>query len=109
VNAQATQNPSRQAVIPEAKSIVPPVARPSSRETASSPQSAVQSDSSLVVTTAHIEPEQRCAMIAEAAYYRAEHRGFEQGHELEDWCLAEGEIDTMLTSGAIPVACGPCS
>ena len=31
-------------------------------------------------------------MIAEAAYFRAEHRGFETGHELEDWLAAEAEI-----------------
>lgn len=31
-------------------------------------------------------------MIAEAAYYRAEKRGFEAGHEVEDWLAAEREI-----------------
>jgi hypothetical protein len=31
-------------------------------------------------------------MIAEAAYYLAERRGFEPGHELEDWLAAEGMI-----------------
>lgn len=31
-------------------------------------------------------------MVAEAAYYRAEHRGFEPGHELEDWLAAEADI-----------------
>lgn len=35
---------------------------------------------------------QRQAMIAEAAYYRAERRGFAPGHELEDWLRAEAEI-----------------
>jgi hypothetical protein len=38
-------------------------------------------------------------MIAEAAYYHAEHRGFESGHELEDWLAAEEEIDGLLTQG----------
>jgi hypothetical protein len=38
----------------------------------------------------------REAMIAEAAYYRAEARGFEAGHELEDWLDAEREIDLLL-------------
>ena len=32
-------------------------------------------------------------MIAEAAYYLAERRRFETGHELEDWLAAEIEID----------------
>lgn len=31
-------------------------------------------------------------MIAEAAYYRAQRRGFEPGRELEDWLAAEAEI-----------------
>jgi hypothetical protein len=31
-------------------------------------------------------------MISEAAYYRAEHRGFDPGHELEDWFAAEAQI-----------------
>lgn len=31
--------------------------------------------------------------IAEAAYWRAERRGFKPGHELEDWLDAEREID----------------
>jgi len=42
----------------------------------------------------------RSAMIAEAAYYRAACRGFEPGHELEDWLAAEREIDVAL-SGAV--------
>jgi hypothetical protein len=32
------------------------------------------------------------AMIAEAAYYRAERRGFLPGFELEDWLVAEREL-----------------
>lgn len=53
-----------------------------------------------------IEPERRRAMIAKAAYYRAEQRGFEPGHELEDWCAAETEIDTLLTHGQTATLCG---
>jgi hypothetical protein len=50
---------------------------------------------------AFIEPERRGVMIAEAAYYRAERRCFEPGHELEDWLAAEGEIDGMSTGNAV--------
>ena len=39
--------------------------------------------------------EQRLAMVSEAAYYRAEKRNFESGHELEDWLAAEHEIDAL--------------
>lgn len=51
------------------------------------------------------DPELRRAMIAEAAYYRAEKRGFEPGGELEDWCAAEGDIDTLLERPAEPGGC----
>jgi hypothetical protein len=34
----------------------------------------------------------RDATIAELAYYKAESRGFEPGHELDDWLEAEREL-----------------
>jgi hypothetical protein len=40
--------------------------------------------------------EDRYRMIAEAAYYRAESRGFAGGSDLEDWLAAEMEIDQIL-------------
>lgn len=46
-----------------------------------------------------IDPEHRRALIAEAAYFRAERRGFAPGHETEDWLAAELEVDTALTVG----------
>lgn len=30
--------------------------------------------------------------ISQAAYYRAEARGFESGHEIEDWIEAEKQV-----------------
>lgn len=30
--------------------------------------------------------------VAKCAYYKAEARGFEPGHELEDWLAAEAEV-----------------
>ena len=43
-----------------------------------------------------IEPQTRHELIAQAAYFRALRRGFEPGHELEDWQAAESEIDSAL-------------
>jgi hypothetical protein len=37
----------------------------------------------------------RRSMIAEAAYYRAERRGFAPGFELEDWLQSESELDAQ--------------
>jgi Protein of unknown function (DUF2934) len=48
-----------------------------------------------------IDQDLRRALIAKAAYYRAEHRGFGAGCEADDWLAAEMEVDTALTLGAI--------
>jgi len=47
--------------------------------------------------------DQRQVMIAEAAYYLALQRKFEPGHEVEDWLLAESQIDRVVTPGSPPV------
>jgi hypothetical protein len=39
----------------------------------------------------------RSALIAEAAYLRAERRGFWPGYELDDWLAAEKEVDALLS------------
>jgi hypothetical protein len=43
-----------------------------------------------------ISNEARYMMIQQAAYLRAERRGFEPGFELDDWLAAENEVDTLL-------------
>jgi hypothetical protein len=45
-----------------------------------------------------ISTEQRRQMIAQAAYFRAEHRGFNggDGDAFSDWVQAEGEVDERL-------------
>ena len=45
-----------------------------------------------------ITPEQRYRMICDAAYFRAECRGFIGGNPAEDWTAAEAEIDGLLLS-----------
>jgi hypothetical protein len=40
----------------------------------------------------HISEESRRKMVAEAAYFRAEKRGFRDGSEVQDWLAAEQEI-----------------
>jgi hypothetical protein len=37
-------------------------------------------------------------MIAEAAYLRAERRGFAPGYEDEDWLAAAVEVDKLLSA-----------
>ena len=48
---------------------------------------------------AAVSADDRRAMIAEAAYLRAERRGFAPGHETEDWLAAEVEVDALLKLG----------
>lgn len=38
-------------------------------------------------------PEERIEKIREAAYFRYVARGYEHGHDLEDWLAAEAEIE----------------
>jgi Protein of unknown function (DUF2934) len=45
---------------------------------------------------AEISEDARRGMIAEAAYLRAERRGFAPGYEAEDWLSAEAEVDALL-------------
>ena len=49
-----------------------------------------------------VSPEQRYLMIAEAAYYHAESRGFQESDPIADWVEAEKEIDAMLRRTSTP-------
>jgi hypothetical protein len=49
---------------------------------------------------AFVDPQQRASLIATAAYLRAQNRGFQPGHELEDWLAAEAEVDAHLMRGS---------
>ena len=45
-------------------------------------------------------------MIAEAAYYHSEQRGFDPGHELDDWLAAESQVDAALALRETPTLAG---
>jgi len=42
----------------------------------------------------------RQAMVAMAAYFRAQKRGFAPGHEMEDWFAAEVEVAELAAPAA---------
>lgn len=48
------------------------------------------------IQTRTVTPEYRHHMIATAAYFHAQQRGFASGHELDDWICSEIRIDAML-------------
>ena len=56
----------------------------------SAPPAALTSGNSTVT------PDERHRMIAEAAYHRAEERGFADGDPLQDWLEAEAQIEIQL-------------
>ena len=50
-------------------------------------------------TRSEIPDEETRRRIAEAAYYRAQQRGFSPGYELEDWLAAEAQVRKGLLAG----------
>ncbi len=54
--------------------------------------------------TARMTADRRQQMICDAAYCRAERRGFSKGDSVRDWMEAEVEIDQMLRSERGPLA-----
>jgi hypothetical protein len=84
-------NPTKTTTIRTSKST--PVKKPASTATpARKPRSRA--------STADISPEIRQQMIAEAAYLRAERRGFSAGDPLDDWLAAEREVDMLMAERA---------
>jgi len=75
--------------------------RPSRRSSSKTPSKTTASKPTTPprLSPSPIDPDRRRALIAEAAYYHAEHRGFRPGNEESDWLAAETEVDTMLTRG----------
>ena len=68
-------------------------------KTTSRPLSPRKSPPVVMPPRAKLTPELRHALIAEAAYLRAERRGFAPGGETEDWLAAEVEVDALLKAG----------
>jgi len=58
---------------------------------------ATQQQTQNVQAPGAVGPKERRHRIAEAAYLRAEHRGFLPGCELQDWLEAEAEVDKLRT------------
>ena len=48
----------------------------------------------------NVTVETRRAMIAQAAYFHAERRGFAPGGEEQDWLKAEAEVDALIEGAA---------
>jgi len=55
-----------------------------------------------------IEHDERHALVRERAYYLAEQRGFEPGHEVNDWLAAERDVERSGVSNADEEGPTPC-
>jgi hypothetical protein len=101
--------PTAAPVSPVATPTVPAKAESASSDKTKSPakprapraKKAATTKVSSVSLSIEISEDVRRGMIAEAAYLRAERRGFSGGHEKEreDWVAAEAEVDALLKAG----------
>lgn len=94
--AQATHN----AALRRAPAPVPAVASGpsgSARPNTQAPRPTHLPDKQVSIgTTSPVSPEERLAMIEEAAYYKAEKHEFDSKYDQQNWQEATREIDSML-------------
>jgi hypothetical protein len=80
-----------------------PKAAPKATQAPKPPKApAISADAMNAGARAEISAEELRQLISEAAYYRAKQRGFEPGHELEDWIQAEAEVIRRLNAPGRP-------
>jgi Protein of unknown function (DUF2934) len=82
----STASPETKPSVPVAAGAEKPVAQP-------------RPPKSVKPTAQTVSPEERHRMIELRAYYRAQQRGFAIGLALDDWLLAEAEVDALLSLG----------
>jgi hypothetical protein len=75
---------------------------PVSVKTRAPRKSAAAAAKAVTTFTSFVGPEKRAELIAEAAYFRAEKRGFMPGHDVDDWLAAESEVDAKLLRAESP-------
>lgn len=91
--AKPTRSKTANALLSQSSSALPPASATEAKPNSGSKPHSPDGSSPVPMTS-----ETRRAMIAEAAYYIAEQRGFSSGRDLEDWLLAEKQIDSALSA-----------
>jgi Protein of unknown function (DUF2934) len=97
-----TNNPLTTSGVSDAAATPPAVkAKAPAKPGAPRAKKATASKGGTVAAPIEISEHVRRGMIAQAAYLRAERRGFSGGHEREreDWMIAEAEVDALLKAG----------
>jgi len=77
-----------------------PATNPSRKVTKKPAKAAKRTRKSSTPKGIELAPEMRHEMIEQAAYLRAERRGFQGGDPVSDWLLSEQEVDGTLAKGA---------
>lgn len=99
--AQAKPNPETAAAsAPEAAPAAPKARATKSTAAKTAPKSTTRNTTGAKTKRGKqapaVTPEQRYAMIAEAAYFIAEKNGFDNSRNVEFWLEAEAQIDAQL-------------
>jgi hypothetical protein len=76
-------------------------ARPRKTRTARKGPQSRKNDATAEPPVGAVTSDERRRRIAEAAYLRAEHRGFRGGSPVQDWLEAEAEVDAALVRGGV--------
>lgn len=84
---------------PSARSSESPQPAPKGAPSRRTPPTVSSSPASGASARGTVSEATRRAMIEQAAYLRAERRGFAPGGEVEDWMAAEAEVDALLKAG----------
>lgn len=80
------------------KPVAKKVSSPKTETSTSKPASTAKSEPQKSVKKNTVTHEERYCMIATAAYFRAEQRGFSGGYEMADWIAGEAQIDAKLSA-----------
>ncbi|MDO8413991.1 MAG: DUF2934 domain-containing protein [Gallionellaceae bacterium] len=74
------------------------VSAPKTEKFAGKPAAIAESVPKKSIKRSTVTPEDRYRMIATAAYFRAEQRGFACGYKMVDWLASEAQIDAKLSA-----------
>lgn len=92
--AVAAKAPAKKVAAPKAAASKPAASKSTAAAKSAAPKKSTPAKKGNGHTS--VTPEQRYRMICDAAYFRAERRGFVGGNPAQDWVEAEAEINLML-------------
>ncbi len=92
------KSPSRKKTAKKKTSAQKTASRKKTAKKTASKKSAVRKVNSNKTTTSSIKARNRRKMIAEVAYFLSLQRCSEEGSALEDWLIAEAQVDQKLAS-----------